>query len=101
MSSSDAFGVRLAVAGMLLMGTVKTLLSKLMYGIEARGIDGSVHSFEVRAERPPQPAPARCAPRPPAPRCLASLLRSARCAARLGFTRTRVRTGLFGRRLAR
>jgi hypothetical protein len=41
----------LAVAGMLGMGTIKTLLSKLMYGIQAKGIDGSVHSFEVRARR--------------------------------------------------
>ena len=39
----------LAVAGMLGMGTIKTLLSKLMYGIQTRGIDGSVHSFEARA----------------------------------------------------
>jgi hypothetical protein len=35
----------LAVAGMLGMGTIKTLLSKLMYGIQTRGIDGTVHSF--------------------------------------------------------
>ena len=39
--------VRLSVAGMLFMGTIKTLLNKLMYGIHAKGIDGSVHSFEV------------------------------------------------------
>jgi hypothetical protein len=34
---------------MLGMGTIKTLLSKLMYGIQTRGIDGSVHSFEARS----------------------------------------------------
>ena len=58
----------LAVAGMLGMGTIKTLLSKLMYGIQTRGIDGTVHSFEAR---PPgerllasRPALARALQRP-------------------------------------
>ena len=45
---SESNIVRLSVAGMLFMGTIKTLLNKLMYGIHAKGIDGSVHSFEVR-----------------------------------------------------
>ena len=49
----------LAVAGMLGMGTIKTLLSKLMYGIQTRGIDGTVHSFEARALREVAAAPVR------------------------------------------
>ena len=40
----------LAVLGMLTMGTIKTLLNKLMYSIKARGIDGSTHSFEARTQ---------------------------------------------------
>ena len=47
----------LAVSGMLVMGTIKTLLNKLMYSIKARGIDGTVHSFEARA--PPRVTPPR------------------------------------------
>ena len=51
----------LAVAGMLGMGTIKTLLSKLMYGIQTRGIDGSVHSFEARpSERQLPASPQTC-----------------------------------------
>lgn len=30
----------------MVMGTFKTLLNKLLYGIQARGIDGTVHHFE-------------------------------------------------------
>ena len=50
MAASSGFAPAdvLAVAGMLFMGTIKTLLSKLMYGIQARGINGSMHSFEAR-----------------------------------------------------
>jgi hypothetical protein len=54
----------LAVAGMLGMGTIKTLLSKLMYGIQARGIDGSVHSFEVRRKKAQPRRRNRAAARP-------------------------------------
>lgn len=41
-----AAGDAIAVLGMLTMGTIKTLLNKLMYGIKAKGIDGTTHSFE-------------------------------------------------------
>ena len=75
MQAADA----LAVAGMLGMGTIKTLLSKLMYGLQARGIDGSMHSFEARG-RPACAAPrVRPTARRVAPRQRARTARAARC----------------------
>ena len=55
------------------MGTIKTLLNKLLYGIKARGIDGTTRRFEARARcttvqgthpppaRPPLAHPGRAA----------------------------------------